>query len=427
MTAWKHEILGIWRVGKLVRNASALIVSGGGSALLGVVFWSVAAHLAPVAAIGRTSAEIAAMVLLASLAQLSFGSVFERYLPISGKQTRKFIIKAYAMCISAALLFSIAYLILGLGHSFLPASILWRSVFVLSTILWTIFALQDSVLVGLRATNWVPVENISYSLLKLGFLPLFLMWSRSQGVLLAWVLPLIAVTAGVNWYLFGQRIHLHERSSTSSEELPSTRKLLSLSGAQYATLLVGVISSSIATLIVIGRLGPVANAHYFLPAQIAGGVGLISWSVVRSFLVEASAEPKELRRHARTSIKVVSLIFIPAVTIGIVFAPLVLRIFGGDYAANGSTLLRLLLIAQVPNSVTALYSTFAWIDGKVWWMAFMEVAGACIYFVVMLLLIGHFGILAIGIAALASSGVQAAYFLPRLIRRYRMTELPTSN
>ena len=74
------------RIGRLIQNAMALVVSGAGSAVIGLVFWGFATHLVSAATIGRTSAEIAAMTLLAQLSQLSFGSIFERFLPVAGDQ-----------------------------------------------------------------------------------------------------------------------------------------------------------------------------------------------------------------------------------------------------------------------------------------------------------------------------------------------------
>jgi hypothetical protein len=42
-----------------------------------------------------------------------------------------------------------------------------------------------------------------------------------------------------------------------------------------------------------------------------------------------------------------------------------------------------------------------------------------VYFSLIFVLIGHFGILAIGISALITSCVQGALFLPLMIRRYQ--------
>jgi ABC-type transport system involved in cytochrome c biogenesis permease subunit len=50
-----------------------------------------------------------------------------------------------------------------------PLSVLF---FVAGTVVWVIFILQDNVLVGLRRTAWVPVENGLCSLAKISLLPL---------------------------------------------------------------------------------------------------------------------------------------------------------------------------------------------------------------------------------------------------------------
>jgi O-antigen/teichoic acid export membrane protein len=408
-------------VGSLMQNAVALIISGGGSAVVGVVFWGVAAHVGSTAAVGRTTAEIAAMTLLASLAQLSFGSSFERFLPIAGERTRSFVTRAYATCVSLALIIAIAYVSMGLGERFISPSFVWRALFVVAVVLWTIFALQDSVLVGLRATRWVPVENILYGLVKLAILPTFIMLSAREGIFIAWMTPVVVMVILVNWYLFVKRIPEHESLNPPSESLPSMRELVVLTGAQYASLLIGVLSSSVVILIVIQRLGAVANAYYYMPAQISSGVGLFLVSIDRSFLVEASSEPQNLRHHARVTLRAGIVVLVPSVVIGVIFAPEMLRIFGATYATHGTTLLRMLLLALPGSAITWFYASFAWIDRRVLWMVVRELVSTAVYFILIFTLIGHFGILAIGIASLVSSGLQGIFFLPILIRRYRMT------
>jgi hypothetical protein len=54
-------------------------------------------------------------------------------------------------------------------------------------------------------------------------------------------------------------------------------------------------------------------------------------------------------------------------------------------------------------------------------MTLRQTIAAVIYFTVLVTCIGHFGILAVGIASLVSSGIQGICFLPISIRRYRQT------
>ena len=90
-------------VSPLVRNAIALMASSMGSAGIGIVFWGVAAHLVSVENLGRASAELSAMSLLASLASLSIGSTFIRFLPVSGDRTRQLVARSYGCLLYTSL------------------------------------------------------------------------------------------------------------------------------------------------------------------------------------------------------------------------------------------------------------------------------------------------------------------------------------
>jgi O-antigen/teichoic acid export membrane protein len=405
--------------GPLIRNALALLISGAGSGVIGVVFWAVAAHETTAEVVGRTSAELATITLLATFAQASFGSTFVRFLPIAGNRTKAFILRAYLLCTSIAFVISVLYVTLGLGHRFIPAPWPWKVLFIGSVVAWTVFALQDAALTGLQATRWVPVENISYGVAKLVLIPVFLVFSATQGVFLAWMSPVVVVIALVNWYLFRRRIPQHMVRVPSPESLPTIKQLFSMTGAQYVQLLVSISSASIVTLIVIDRLGAVANAHYYLAAQIAYGASVAVWSIDRSFLVEASAERAALYLHARVALRAALIFIIPTVLIGVTFAPWILQIFGHSYAANGTTLMRLLVLSLPGTAVTAFYSSFAWIDRRVWKLAVRDFVSAVVYFSLIFVFIGHFGIVAVGIASVIQSALQLLFFTPLVVKRYR--------
>lgn len=406
---------------RLLQNAVALMISSVGSAVLGLTFWGVAAHLAKAAVVGRTSAEITAMVLLATLAQLSFGTIFERFLPVAGSETLRFVIRAYLTCIAFALVITSIYAFSGLAHSFLPAAFSWRILFVLAVVLWTIFALQDSILIGLRAAKWVPVENILFGAMKLALLPLLLMASPQQGIFLAWLSPIILTLIAVNMYIFTKRIPEHMMLRGQSEGLPPTKELILLSAAQYATLLFNTLTPAVVTLIVIQRLGAVANARYYVPSLISGSLSIFLFSVYKSFLVEAASEPHALRRHTNMAIAAMSVVLVPSILIGVIFAPFILQIFGAAYATHSTTLLRMLLLSQPLSAVSTFYSAFAWLDRRVWWMTLRDLILAIIYFGILFSLISYDGILSIGIASLVTSALAGIFFLPISIRRYRLT------
>lgn len=360
------------------------------------------------------------MILISTLSQLSFGSTFERFLPIAGHQTRRFVLRAYALCTVIALVLAMLYLNLGMSRHTVPPGLLWRGIFVVATILWTVFALQEPILVGLRESRWVPVETIAYSLAKLMILPVILAQSMDGGIFLAWNAPVLVAIVAVNWFLFAKRIPEHEAKAVETETLPTARELVKLAGAQYSTVLVSVVSPSVMSLIIITKLGSVANAHYYLPAQIASGAAQFLWSINRSFLVEASSDRHALRMHARVALRSGLAVLAVAMVIGLAAAPWILRIFGADYASSGSTLLRLMLLALPGYAIASFYSSFAWLDRRVWWMAIRDVAGTIVYFIVVFLLIGRLGINAVGIASIVEAGLMGVFFLPTLVNRYRL-------
>jgi hypothetical protein len=177
----------------------------------------------------------------------------------------------------------------------------------------------------------------------------------------------------------------------------------------------------VVTLIVIQRLGAIANAHYYIPAMISYSIYVFLLSVYKSFIVEAASEPHALRHHTNMAIAAMGVVLVPSVLIGVIFAPLILRVFGTTYVTHSTTLLRMLLLSLPMGAVSTFYSAFAWLDRRVWWMALRDFVTAIIYFSIIFIFIGHYGILSIGIATLVSSALQGIFFLPIAIRRYRLT------
>ena len=409
----------------LVRNALALMVSSMGSSGIGIVFWGVAAHLASVESIGLASAELSAMSLLASLASLSLGSTFIRFLPVSGDRTRRFVARSYGACTSLALILALVYVATGLGHRFLPAGVVWRALFVVVVVFWVVFALQDAALTGLRATKWIPVENLLFGLAKLALLPLFIVVLPKQGIFLAWSAPVFFAVALVTRYLFRTRIPEHESASRGRSFLPSGKEITSILAAQGATELVSIVASMLMPLIVISRLGATANGYFYLPWTITVSFTSLIWSVSTSFLVEAAHDPSTMRLHVDRTVRLTLLMLLPGVAVGVALAPDVLRIFGATYAEHGTTLLRLLLVCLPGTAVTCFFTSFLWLERRMWVLACRQLAQATMFLGTTLLLIGRFGLLAVGIASLATEALQAVIFLPGAISRYRMVHSET--
>ena len=197
------------------------------------------------------------------------------------------------------------------------------------------------------------------------------------------------------------------------------------SAAQGTTELVAIISSMLMPLIVISRLGASANGHFYLPWTIATSFAALTWSVLTSFLVEAAHDPGTMRLHVDRAIRLVLITLVPGVIVGVALAPYLLRIFGATYAEHGTTLLRLLLLGLPGTAVTTFYTSFLWLERRMMVLACRQLADAVVFLGTTLLLMGHFGLLAVGFASLATEALQAVIFLPGAIGRYRMVHSET--
>lgn len=402
---------------RIYTSAFALMVSTAGSGVLGLVYWYFAAHLASPNSVGRAAGEVAAVTLLSTLAQLSFGPVFERFLPRAGDKSASIIRTGYLASMGAAIVISIAYIALGFANRFFVPTLKWDLLFLVTIVFYTVFALQDAVLISLRVARWVAVENILFGVAKLALLIPLAKFALGQGIVLSWTLPLFATIVCVNVYIFSSRVPRHMRDTRIVEPLPTLRHMLSLSIPQYAGTVLSIFSVSVISLVVIARLGAIDNAHYFLVAQVAAAPTLFIWSISRLLIVEISHEPERQLHHISQSTLAMGTVSIVGIVVGILFAHNILGFFGAAYANQGSTLLRLLLLSLPGTVVAATYSSLAWIDGRVWLLAIREGASMLVYITIVLVFIGRHGINTVGYAALATSILEFVVFLPLTVKR----------
>lgn len=395
------------------------MLSVGGSGILGILYWYFATHSTTQKLVGRAAAEIAAITLLSTLSQLSFGSVFQRYLPGAASRAKRFVLTAYSICVGLALVIASAYTALGFANRFFAPSLTWSVLFIFTVALYTIFGLQDYVLVSLRVSRWVAVENNLFGIAKIFLVVPLAAYATGQGIILSWSIPLIATVVAVNWYIFRRRLPNYLRESTLDEPLPSLKHILGLTIPQYTTTMLSIFSTSVVTLIVIARKGAIENAYYFLAAQIAAAPTLLLWNVSRLLIVEVAHDAHELSRLVRHAVTAISTVVVISMGFGITFAHQILGVFGAPYANHGTTLLRLLLLALPGAAVAAIYVALAWIDRRLWYLMIREGVTMLVYLSIILAIIGREGINAVGYAAVITSGVEFILFLPITIRRIR--------
>ena len=408
---------------RLVHSATALLISNATGAVLGIAFWAVAAHLYPANDVGDGAAAISAMVLLASLAQLNLSVVFPRYLHASGAKAPSVLRAGYGSSILVALVAGLIFVNFTGHHPYLALGVPSTWIFLVAVVLWVIFTIQDAALIGLRATFWVPVENTSFSLIKILLLPVFVAVVPHSGVFLSWVLPVVACIIPINYFLFFKVLPSHVAWSAGRASLPSRRIVGSVLAGEYFGGIAYIALMTLPALIIVSQLGAKQAAYFQTPWLAGTSFDFLLFSIATSLIVESSARPGAAAEGVRRAVRIAVLLLTPGMVFIILGAPFFLKILGPTYAQQGTRLLQYIALALPFMGVNVLYVTFARLARRVRRVVVTQLCVTGLVLTMLALLLGPLGITGAGVAFLGGQALVAIAVLPSVVRQYRHADM----
>ena len=161
-------------------------------AALGFAFWIVAAHRFSPADIGFASAAVAGAGLISGIGTDGLHNTFLRFVPRVGAAWPAVVVRGYtvAAVATAALgsLFVLAASRLDSDLGRLGAAS-WILLYVAGAPVWSVFSLQDVVLIARRHARLVLIEDTAVSLARIVLLLTGVLGDGAQGIFLAWLLP----------------------------------------------------------------------------------------------------------------------------------------------------------------------------------------------------------------------------------------------
>lgn len=395
----------------LYRNGYALAFSAVSSAMLGFLYWALAARYYTTEAVGLNAAAIAAMTFLASVARLYLDGVLIRFLPRAGVKAGRLIRYAYFISGMTAAAIGVLF-ILGLNFwapalGFLRTSPALAVGFILGTIAYCIFDQQDGALTGLRQAKWVPLENTLFALAKLVLLVMLAKPLPDYGMFFSWMIPVLVSLVPVNLLIFRKLLPRHMRESGEPEAGIGVLQIVQYAGGHYTGYLFLTASLRLLPLIVLQVAGSSAAAFFTLPWMIVTSLRLVTLGMMGSLTVEASRDKTKLVKYSRRALAQTARLLIPVVVFLLIAAPYLLQLFGQSYASEATLLLRLLSLATLPQIVTGLYLSVArvqrWIRGAIAVQASLCVMVLSLSY----LFLAEFGITGIGVAWLISQTIVA--------------------
>ena len=338
---------------QLLRNGHVLTFNSLLTGVLGAAYWAFSARVYDADTVGRNYSAVSAMMLLAGVGQINLTNVLLRFVPTAAADTRQLVTKAYLAACAATAFLAAVFLVLipvvspGLG--FLRSPLLGPC-FVIASAAYAVFVIQDGVLIGLRRTDWVVLENAVFAVGKIILVGALAVALPSSGILLSWALAVLAAITLTNSFLYLSAFPRHagtaldERADASR---PTGRYVL----ADYIAALFWLGATALLPIVVLNSLGP-DQAAYFSLAWLAGfSLYQLNTSMGESLVVEAANDPAQLVKQCYQVLRHAGMLLVAGAAVLCAAAPLVLRVFGTDYARNGAGLLRLVALSAVPNLV----------------------------------------------------------------------------
>ena len=410
------------RLDKVTASAVYLAAATILGSLVGLLFWGLAArsHTAGrhTPAFGSAYAEISAITLLSIVSQFNLTSIFVRFLPAAGRLGTYFVRRGYIVVTASSLALGAAFVVSPLSSKVVPAGTGAAVLFVVSVALFAIFALQDSVLTALRITHWVPIENTSFSVAKLGLLAWFVVvLPLRSAIVLAWILPVIVAVILVNWLIFRRALPRHAESGTGT--LPPRRRLLTFVAAEYLTTLSAVASSAVLPLIVIWKLGATGEAYFAVPWLVAGMIMNLFWNINASYTVESVSAGAQSARRLRRTLEMWVALVVASFVACTVFGPTILSLIGPEYRSHGGALLQVIGLSTPFTMVTIAYQGYAWLDRRVWVLLANSIFRAVVLLSLSIALLSGIGIVGVGWAYLISQVGAALLMMPGVWKQTR--------
>ena len=341
----------------LTRNGYALIASSLITSALGMLFWAVATRSFTQEQVGIGAALIAAMTPLAHAAQFNFKNVLYRYAGTPGPQSRQLTRGIYLVSAAAAVVLGSGFAVLvpwidpDLTDVFHSG---WVAVgFVLALVIWTIYSLQEALLVALRLSTLMPAKSLVYSAAKLAALAAIGAFVASGlSILAAWIIPALVIGLATSAMLarFGS-------SDAPAVDVPkyTRRELVGFIGWDYVGSLAGSLSYGMAPMLVISAAGTIAGAHFYLAFSIAYVLYLVGSQMGAAMMAEHSSR-KSRPGVLYADALVQTLLPVSAAALGaFALAPQIMQIFGPEFVDPGSTVLRLLVLGAIPGSAIVVF------------------------------------------------------------------------
>jgi O-antigen/teichoic acid export membrane protein len=397
----------------VLRNSAFMSLGSASTAVLGFVYWWLAARSFPAAAVGVQSALISAMTFVAMLGEAGFGTMLVGEALGQGD-------RAAAMIAAAALAGTGATLILALPIGGLFFHYAWMTLpitvlFVLGCALTGFCLVVDGALMGLLLGEWQLYRNTLLAVLKLGSLLIAVaMTQNGTAIMLTWIVSLGTSLAVLCCHASIRRILI-----LTSPNFRSLSGRISVVMRHHALNLAMAAPFFIMPVVVSVCVGPAVNAAFYAGWMIFFVGQLVPVSLTTVLFAVGAVDPALQPQRLRFSF-VLSLGFsvVMAVVLAL-FADHIMGLFNPAYPSLAGSAVRLLGLGLLGAAVKHHYILLMRMRGSMMTAALWLGVGACLE--ICLAAAGGVagGVDWLTIGWLVAVTVQVAFLLPPVLRFLR--------
>jgi O-antigen/teichoic acid export membrane protein len=343
----------------MLANSLALIIGKLATMGLGFLAWLLAARLFSQGEVGLASGAVSAMMLCVQLALFGAGAAVITLFPQHRRHPADLVDTATTLVTIASFAAAGAFLLLASGAfrelSVVASDPAYAVVFIVMCVFGTLGVLFDQLSTTLRRGDQALVRGVVSGVVTLGMLVVLhdvIGATTALAILGAWAIGNVAPVAIGSFQLRRSLSPYHYRPRIR----PHLARQLTLVGLpNWVLTLTERAPGAVLPIIVTEVLSPEANAAWYAAWMMAWVVYVVPIQVGLNLFAEAAHRPQELGRTVRHGIATSLAVGVVVAAGSAVVGPVLLGLLGGGYADEGTTPLRILVIAVVPFTFVQAY------------------------------------------------------------------------
>lgn len=337
----------------LGRNSLALAVSALITGVLGLIYWALIGRTYPAREVGAAAAVITTATMLSAFGNLSFGALFERFIPIAGERLPILVRTGFGVGAVVGGLLAVGFVFIGPTDEMFDGA-LDRALFPVVVVAFSVFALLDHTAVGLRQATWAAQKNVAHAVIKSVMVIALAFTASRQAIVWTWVAPsvLLALVLAV---VVMRRIR-SQPAVIGPEVLPGRRELGTYLAGTYVLYVVGSLAPLMLPLIVVSELGAELNAYFAIAWSLVTAVVVLLTMLMGPYIAAAAADPAGAYVLTLRFIAIIGAVGLAGAAFLGIAGPTLLSLVGEGYRDFGGPVLQLAAVGLALALVGFAYS-----------------------------------------------------------------------